>query len=155
MRITWASLERSEPLGFSRLSVSAVTGGRSPPSEIRIGAPMGRAVRAAAVTPACQSSLSTSTTAVGLLASLVPGNTALATPAASAAASPPPTRMVFFVAVEGKPSFAAASSSPDLVPSWGGRSLSSPTEQPARAAAAASAITTRALTWRTLASSNR
>ena len=57
-----------------------MTGGSSSPSEISSGAPIGRAVRAAAVTPACQSSLSTSTTAVGRSASLVPGNTALATP---------------------------------------------------------------------------
>ena len=118
-------------MGFRRLSVSAVTAGSSPPSESSSGAPIGLAASAAAVTPACQSSLSTSTTAVGRVASLVPGKTALATPAASAAASPPPTRIVFLVAVEGKPSLAAASSSSEVVPSCGRRwSGSSPSEQP-------------------------
>jgi hypothetical protein len=138
MRITWASLARSEPLGLSRLSVSWLIGARSLPSDIRSGAPIGGAANTAAVTPACQSSSSTSTTAVGRTVSVVAGKTALATPAASAVASPPPTRIVFFVAVEGKPSFAAASSSPELVPSWGGRLDSSPRLQPANATAASS-----------------
>ena len=43
IRITWASLDRSEPVGLRRLSVSSVTAGSSSPSEIRIGAPIGRA----------------------------------------------------------------------------------------------------------------
>ena len=42
MRMTCASLDRSEPVGLRRLSVSSVTAGSSSPSEIRIGAPMGR-----------------------------------------------------------------------------------------------------------------
>ena len=120
IRITCASLARSEPFGSRRSSASSVIGGSSPPSVSRIGAPIGLAVRTAAVTAPCQSSLSTSTTAVGREVSLVAGNTMLATPAALATASAPPTRTVFLVAVEGKPSLARASSSSDLVPSWGG-----------------------------------
>ena len=115
--MTWASRERSDPLGFRRLSVSAVTGERSSPSDTSSGAPIGLAASAAADTPACQSRSSTSTTAVGRVGALVPGKIALATPAASAAASPPPTRIVLRVAVEGKPSLEAPCSSSEEVPS--------------------------------------
>src|SRR3954471_16216111 len=137
MRMTWASLERSDPLGFSRSIVSWVTGGTSPPSVRRIGAPIGAPARTLALTAPCQSPLSTSTTAVGRGAPPVEGKTALATPAASAAGSPPPTLIVFLVAVEGKPSLALASLSLDLAPSWGGRLESLPRLQPASVSDAA------------------
>ena len=73
MRITCASLERSEPFGFSRLSTSSVTGGSSFPSVSRIGAPIGRPDSTEAAIPEAQSSWSTSTTAVGRSASPVAG----------------------------------------------------------------------------------
>src|SRR4051794_29955255 len=130
MRITCASRERSEPFGLRRSSVSLVTAGRSPPSLRSSGAPIGVPASTEAVTAPCQSFLSTITTAVGRVASLVEGNSALATPAASLAASPPPTRIVFFVAVEGKPSCAEACLSLDLAPIWGGLLGSLPSWQP-------------------------
>ena len=55
-RITWASSERSEPLGSSRSSVSSVTDGRSSPSDRRIGAPIGGPASTDAATPVTQSS---------------------------------------------------------------------------------------------------
>ena len=130
MRITCASLERSEPFGSSRSSVSSVTFGSSPLSEISSGAPIGRPASTEAAIALCQSSASTSTTAVGRSLSPVAGNSAPATPAASEAASAPPMRIVLRVALEGKPSLFAASSSPDLTPSCGGLESSSPTLQP-------------------------
>src|SRR4051812_49698364 len=74
----------------------------------------------------CQLAWSTSTTAVGRDLLPVAGYPALATPAASEAASPPPTRMVLRVALDGKPSLAAASLSLDLAPSCGGGPPASP-----------------------------
>src|SRR4051794_41195142 len=141
MRMTCASRERSDPRGLRRLRASFVTAGRSPPSLTSSGAPIGRPASTAPVTAPCQSSLSTSTTAVGRVASLVAGKTAVATPAASVAASPPLTRIVFFVALEGKPSLAAACESFEVAPSWGGRLGSSPRLHPAMAQQAAQART--------------
>ena len=73
MRITWASFERSEPFGFRWSSASLVTAGRSPPSESRIGAPIGGPTSTDAAIAPCQSSWSTSTTAVGRSLSPVAG----------------------------------------------------------------------------------
>src|ERR687896_915963 len=144
MRITWASSDRSEPRGSSRSRVSSVTGGSWLPSESRSGAPIGGPARTEAAMAVCQSSWSTSPTAVGRSEVPVAGYRAPATPAASAAASLPPTRIVFRVALEGKPSFSAASSSSASTPSCGGREVSSsPSEQPPRKASSASAGTRR------------
>ena len=133
MRMTCASLERSEPLGCSRSSVSSVTAGSSSPSESSIGAPIGGPASTDAAMPETQSSWSTSTTAVGRSVSPVAGNSAFATPAASAAASPPPTLIVLRVALEGKPSFSVACSSSAVTATCGGVDSSSPRVQPARA----------------------
>src|SRR5436190_22252202 len=115
-RITSASLDRSEPFGFSRASVSLVTGGGLPPSVRRIGALIGGPARTAALTASCHEPWSTSTTASGRFAEAVAGKRALATPAASVIASPPPTRIVLRVALAGKPSLLAAFVSLDLAP---------------------------------------
>src|SRR5437763_1667677 len=63
----------------------------------------------------------------------------------TAAASPPPTRMVFRVALEGKPSLAAASLSLDLAPICGGPLPESPptlhpASPPTQASAASGAV---------------
>ena len=71
--------------------------------------------------PACQSLPSISATACGRVAREVAGNTARATPAASALASAPPMRVVFFVAVAGKPRSCVASASLLLTPTAGAR----------------------------------
>src|SRR4051812_12248176 len=97
IRIACALLAREAPFGLSRSSVSDVTAESEPPSVRRIGARSGAAVSGAAATAPCQSSLSTSTTAGGLVSSVDAGNTALATPAASAVASLPLTRVVLRV----------------------------------------------------------
>ena len=83
-RIACAPLASCAPFGFSRSSVSEVTGGSEPPSVRRIGARSGAATSAAAATAPCQSFLSTSTTAGGRVSSDEEGKRALATPAASA-----------------------------------------------------------------------
>jgi hypothetical protein len=140
IRSTCASFERSEPFGFSRFSVCSLTAGRSPPSESSSGAAIGAAASTEAVTADCQSSRSTSTTAVGREALPVEGKIAFATPAASETGSSPPTRIVLRVALAGKPSFAAAPESSDFTPSAGEESSSSPRLQPpARTAAASTA----------------
>src|SRR5438093_7443018 len=146
-RIACAPLASCAPLGFSRSSVSEVTGGRPPPSVSRIGARSGAETSAAPATAPCQSSLSTSTTAGGRVSSEVEGNSALATPAASAAASLPLTRVVLRVALTGKPSCSAAFLSLDFAPVTGGVAGAPPpespllcfSEQPARKSAAATA----------------
>ena len=82
--------------------MSSVTAGRSSPSDSSSGAPIGGPASTAAAIADCQSSESTSTTAVGRSALPVAGNSALATPAASATASAPPTRIVLRVALDGE-----------------------------------------------------
>ena len=99
IRITCASLERSEPLGLSRSSVSALADGQVAAVGEQEGRPdgagrehRGRSRRPAS--PPCRPARRRSGGWTGRGA----GKTALATPAASAAASPPPTRIVFLVA---------------------------------------------------------
>ena len=60
--------------------------------------------------------MSTSATTLGLVAGLVAGKTADTAPATSVTASPPETRVVFFVAMLGKPSWAAESFESALTP---------------------------------------
>ena len=78
-RMTCASPASFEPVGASASSALCVASGRSPPSVSRTGAPIGSAKRAAAATPPCQSSESTSATAFGRVAASVAGYTARAT----------------------------------------------------------------------------
>src|SRR4051812_22439162 len=145
-RIACAPLAFWEPFGLSRSSVSEVTDGSESPSVSRIGACSGSATSAPDATAPCQSSLSTSTTAGGRVSSDDEGKIALATPAASAAASLPLTRVVFRVALTGKPSCSAAFLSVDFAPVTGGVAgapldVSSELcfrEQPDRASSAAS-----------------
>ncbi len=70
--------------------------------------PSGDAISTEAAIAPCQLFLSTIATACGRLSGEVAGNTALTTPATSATGSAPATRVVFFVAVTGKPSSAVA-----------------------------------------------
>ena len=94
--------------------------------------------------PACQSLPSISATACGRVAREVAGNTARATPAASALASAPPMRVVFFVAVAGKPRSCVASASLLLTPTAGARDSGAPPSlrpQPATAAATSRSAT--------------
>ncbi len=92
-----------EPVGASRLSASAVAGGRAELPESRIGARMGGAISTEEAIAACQLSLGAMVTAVGWVPATLEGNTASATPAALATESAPETRVVFFVADTGKP----------------------------------------------------
>ena len=89
------------PWGSSASRACAVGSGRSPPAETSSGARTGAAISTEAAIAPCQSSSSTSVTAVGRCATLAEGKTASATPAAVVAGSEPPTRVVLLVAKEG------------------------------------------------------
>src|SRR5215470_19723247 len=103
-----------DPAGARRLRASLDTGGNLPPSLSSVGIPSGCAISTAAAIAPCQSFLSTIATACGRFCEEVDGNTAVETPATSATASAPATRVVFFVAVTGKPSSEVA----DWLPDW-------------------------------------
>src|SRR6185436_5917770 len=151
IRITAAPFDASDPFGSSRSSVSSDTAGRLSSSDRRSGALKLPPAKTEAATPPCQLSLSTRTTIFGWVVSLVAGQTAPATPATSAIASPPPTRVVFLVAVNGKPRSLAASSSFAFTPIWGGVSPpSSPSEHPAKSAQQARSSSGRRATGLTL-----
>src|SRR4051794_22779634 len=90
------------PVGASASSADCDGPGRLVPSLKRIGALNGLAINADAASATRQSLLSTSVTALGLRAGS--GKTARAIAAAVCVASGPGTRVVFFVAVSGKPS---------------------------------------------------
>src|SRR5215208_6277892 len=146
-----APFAASDPRGSSRSSVSSDTAGRLSSSDRRSGAPNPVPAKTEAATLPCQLSLSTSTTTFGRVVSLVAGQTAPATPATSAIASPPPTRVVFLVAVNGKPRSLAASWSFAFTPIWGGvLPSSSPSEHPAKSAQPARRSVGRRATWVTL-----
>src|SRR5919204_2373802 len=108
MRMICAFCASGEPDGLKRLSASLDTAGSLPPPLSRTGTPSGCAISTDAAMAPCQLALSTIATACGLLSGEVEGNTALAAPATSATGSAPATRVVFRVAVTGKPSSAAA-----------------------------------------------
>ena len=131
MRITCASLDRSEPFGFSRSSTSCVTAGSSPPSREQDR----RADRAAREHRGRDRRS--------------PSRPCRRAPRRSGGRSRPwrgrarwprrrrrqrrrcrPPGRCCWVAVEGKPSFSAACSSSALAPSCGGRGSSSPVLQP-------------------------
>src|SRR5919201_165248 len=99
---------RGEPGGLRRFNVSLDTGGSLPPALRSTGMPSGLDINTDAEIASCQLPLSTIATAFGRLSADVAGKTALTTPATSATVSAPATRVVFFVAVTGKPSSAVA-----------------------------------------------
>src|SRR5919204_2427388 len=114
MRMIWAFWARGEPAGLRRLRASLDTAGSLPPLLKRTGMPSGWAMSTDAAIAPCQLLLSTMATACGRLSGDVAGKTALTAPATSATVSAPATRVVFLVAVTGKPSSAAA----DLLVDW-------------------------------------
>ncbi len=101
MRMICASPAASEPAGASAFSADVDGPGMSVPSLNSTGALNGAAASADAATATRQSLVSTSVTAPGRLAAL--GYTARATAAAVSVASSPGIRVVFFVALSGKP----------------------------------------------------
>ena len=121
IRITWASFERSEPFGLSRSSVSSVTGGSSSPSVSRIGAPIGLPLSTDAADRALPVVLVDERDrgrARGL--ARWPGRRRWPRRRRRRSGRRRPRGWCSSWRVEGKPSLAAASSSSDLVPSWGG-----------------------------------
>ena len=87
-------LERRRGRGRHRVSCPTAASGHGP----------GGAIRTEAAIAACQSEVGASATAPGWVPGAADGYTASATPAASATGSAPGTRVVFLVAVTGKPS---------------------------------------------------
>src|ERR1700744_1264913 len=108
MRMTWAPPAAPDPVGASVVSASAVALGRLVAPDRSRGAWIGGAMSTDAASAACQSAVGASATADGWVPGAADGNTATATPAASATGSAPGTRVVFLVAMVGKPSFWAA-----------------------------------------------
>ena len=104
--MTCASPAALDPLGASASSAVFDGFGSVVPSVNRIGARNGAAISAEAATATRQSPASTSVTAPGLRAGS--GKTARAIAAAVCVGSPLGTRVVFFVAVSGKPRFSFA-----------------------------------------------
>src|ERR1700761_9237520 len=114
--MTWAPPAGPDPVGASAVRASLVAAGSVVGPESRTGAWMGEAISTEAAIAACQSPVGASVTAVGWVPDTTDGNTARATPAASATGSAPGTRVVFLVAVKGKPSCCAVCPAVDGVP---------------------------------------
>ena len=140
-RITWASPAALEPLGFSASSADREGSGSLVPSVNSSGALKGAAIRAEAATATRQSVASTSVTAPGLRAGS--GNTARAIAAAVWVGSVAGTRVVFFVAVSGKPRFCLIWLGGASRPGCEGSSERTSRPQPATTSAARSTMATR------------